>query len=96
MSDSLLNLTSYEEYVDLCEWMAREGACEGTDLDEALWGFASDWLLSLDLEIYPASLTIPRGYADPIAACIADWLEVLSCHEDSDPFLSEVISNSVE
>ena len=96
MSDKTLNLNSYEEYVDLCEWMARDGACEGADIDEALWGFASDWLLSLDLEVFPVKVSIPAGYADPIQACIDDWLEVLSCHEDSDPFLTDITTDSVE
>jgi hypothetical protein len=96
MSDSLLNLKSADEYCDLIEWMTREGAHEGTDFDEALWGFASDWLLAQELEVFPASIPIPIGYAEPIATCIADWCEVLSCHDDSDEFLSEVIHNSVE
>ena len=88
---AVLVLKSSEEFDDLVEWMNREGAND--EFDPTLWGYASDWLTSLEPDVFPFVTPIPNGYSEPIKYVIDDWCELLSQYEDTDPFLSEVVYN---
>lgn len=87
---AVLHVASMEELGDLIDWMVSHQ----TDDDWPLMTEdAAQWLCTL--EVGGEHIVAPK-HIEPILYALLDWEEVLSSHDDSDPFHTELIEVPME